>query len=125
MNDIRDIDEMTRLLTERLNRKENEVMVFSSKQFLTAIQTSFSSISFFTQAVGGISLVVAGISILNVMMMAVTERTKEIGVMAEPRGPEEGHQADVPLRGSYPGADREWDRGRPCRRGVPLSPSSC
>lgn len=81
MNDIRDIDGMTRMLDERLNRRETEVMVFSSKQFLDAIQTSFSTISLFTQAIGGISLVVAGISILNVMMMAVTERIREIGVM--------------------------------------------
>ncbi|MEN6514692.1 FtsX-like permease family protein [Methanoculleus sp.] len=32
-------------------------------------------------AIGGISLVVAGVSILNVMMMSVSERTREIGVM--------------------------------------------
>ena len=54
---------------------------FSSKEILSSINTVFGQISTFTTAIGGISLVVAGISILNVMLMSVTERTKEIGIL--------------------------------------------
>jgi putative ABC transport system permease protein len=48
---------------------------------LSTIIDTFNQISTFTTAIGGISLVVAGISILNVMLMSVTERTKEIGII--------------------------------------------
>ena len=35
----------------------------------------------FVTAIGGISMVVAGVSIFNIMMMSVNERIKEIGIM--------------------------------------------
>ncbi len=68
-------------IDQRFNRRETVLDTFSSKEILSSIQTVFGQISTFTTAIGGISLVVAGISILNVMMMSVTERTKEIGIL--------------------------------------------
>jgi hypothetical protein len=41
----------------------------------------FDYISKFFMGIGAISLVVAGVSILNVMLMSTMERTKEIGIM--------------------------------------------
>lgn len=41
-------------------------------------------------SIGGISLIVAGMSIFNVMMMSVTERTKEIEVRNEVLEPRKG-----------------------------------
>jgi putative ABC transport system permease protein len=35
----------------------------------------------FVTAIGGISMLVAGVSIFNIMMMSVNERIKEIGIM--------------------------------------------
>ncbi|MFY9750635.1 MAG: FtsX-like permease family protein, partial [Methanoregula sp.] len=35
----------------------------------------------FVTAIGGISMIVAGVSIFNIMMMSVNERIKEIGIM--------------------------------------------
>jgi putative ABC transport system permease protein len=46
----------------------------------TIFQT-FGQITTFVSAIGGISMIVAGVSILNIMMMSVTERIKEIGIM--------------------------------------------
>jgi putative ABC transport system permease protein len=75
------IDSVVKTLNDRMNRKDRVVTVIDTKKILEAITDTFSRISLFTQAIGGISLIVAGVSILNVMMMAVTERIREIGVM--------------------------------------------
>jgi putative ABC transport system permease protein len=55
--------------------------VIDTKAVLETILTAFGQISTFTTAIGGISLIVAGVSILNIMLMSVTERIKEIGVL--------------------------------------------
>lgn len=68
-------------IDERFNRRETVLDSYSSTEILSSIETVFAQISTFTTAIGGISLVVAGISILNVMMMSVTERTREIGIL--------------------------------------------
>ncbi|MGB8821233.1 MAG: FtsX-like permease family protein, partial [Methanoregula sp.] len=41
----------------------------------------FGTITTFVTAIGGISMLVAGVSIFNIMMMSVNERIKEIGIM--------------------------------------------
>lgn len=48
---------------------------------LKSINTIFTSISLFLMGIGSISLLVAGVGILNVMLMSAMERTKEIGIM--------------------------------------------
>ena len=64
-----------------MNRKETVVDVIDTRAILETILTTFGQISTFTTAIGGISLIVAGVSILNIMLMSVTERIKEIGVI--------------------------------------------
>jgi putative ABC transport system permease protein len=81
VKDIDRVDSLKEAIDQRFNRRETVLDTFSSKEILSSIQTVFGQISTFTTAIGGISLVVAGISILNVMMMSVTERTKEIGIL--------------------------------------------
>ncbi|MCX6683287.1 MAG: FtsX-like permease family protein, partial [Methanoregula sp.] len=48
---------------------------------METIFSAFGQITTFVSAIGGISMLVAGVSILNIMMMSVTERIKEIGIM--------------------------------------------
>jgi putative ABC transport system permease protein len=81
VKDVSQVESIQAAIDERFNRRETVLDSFSSKEILSSIQTVFGQISTFTTAIGGISLVVAGISILNVMMMSVTERTKEIGIL--------------------------------------------
>ena len=40
-----------------------------------------STVTTFIEAIGGISLLVAAVSIFNVMMMSVSERIQEIGIL--------------------------------------------
>jgi len=68
-------------IEKQLNRREDVVNVIDTKAILETILDTFGRISTFTTAIGGISLIVAGVSILNIMMMSVTERIKEIGVL--------------------------------------------
>jgi len=78
---IEDVEEVRKEIEDRLNKKEEVVMVMELKQIVEGIKGFFNILSMFLIGIGSISLVVAGVSILNVMMMSTVERTKEIGVM--------------------------------------------
>jgi putative ABC transport system permease protein len=52
-----------------------------TRKTMETIFAAFGQITTFVSAIGGISMIVAGVSILNIMMMSVTERIKEIGIM--------------------------------------------
>jgi putative ABC transport system permease protein len=52
-----------------------------TRKVMETIFEAFGQITTFVSAIGGISMIVAGVSILNIMMMSVTERIKEIGIM--------------------------------------------
>lgn len=81
VRDLNQIDVVKQSIEDSLNRREEVVNVIDTRMILETIFTTFNSISTFMIVIGGISLVVAGVSILNIMMMSVTERIKEIGVM--------------------------------------------
>lgn len=70
-------------LENQLNRnpREKTVTVIDSKATLATIYQTFGTIITFVTAIGGISMVVAGVSIFNIMMMSVNERVREIGIM--------------------------------------------
>jgi len=70
-------------IEEQLNRnpRQKTVSVTDSKATLATIYTTFGTITTFVTAIGGISMLVAGVSIFNIMMMSVNERIKEIGIM--------------------------------------------
>jgi len=67
----------------QLNRniRDKTVTVIDSKATLATIMETFGMITTFVTAIGGISMLVAGVSIFNIMMMSVNERIKEIGIM--------------------------------------------
>jgi putative ABC transport system permease protein len=64
----------------RLHRNEG-FSVITVKSFSDAINSIFDYIKYILSGIAAISLVVGGIGILNVMMLTVKERTKEIGLM--------------------------------------------
>jgi putative ABC transport system permease protein len=77
------IDDITRLLRRRHNLSPGEVDDFQVAN-LTAItdtlSTATKAVSLLLAAIGSISLVVGGIGIMNIMLVSVTERTREIGI---------------------------------------------
>ncbi len=70
-------------IEKQLNKhKDNKIVsVTDSKATLSSIYSTFSTVTTFVTAIGGISMIVAGVSIFNIMMMSVNERIKEIGIM--------------------------------------------
>jgi putative ABC transport system permease protein len=76
-----DTAEVKKIIEKQLNRRDKIVSVTDSKATLNSLYETFGTITTFVTAIGGISMLVAGVSIFNIMMMSVTERIKEIGIM--------------------------------------------
>jgi putative ABC transport system permease protein len=54
--------------------------VLSQQQLLQTLTTITTTLTIFLGAIAGISLLVGGIGIMNIMLVSVTERTREIGL---------------------------------------------
>jgi putative ABC transport system permease protein len=54
--------------------------VLSQSQFLDTLNTITATLTIFLAAIAAISLLVGGIGIMNIMLVSVTERTREIGL---------------------------------------------
>jgi putative ABC transport system permease protein len=59
----------------------NQVSVISSTAVLSLLTTIFSTITLFLGGIAAISLLVAGIGIMNIMIVSLIERTREIGIL--------------------------------------------
>ncbi|MDB2224074.1 ABC transporter permease [Halorubrum ezzemoulense] len=68
-------------IREEVNAREDRVELFELAALVDEINEFFGLLSTFLLGLGAISLVVAGVSILNVMLMSTVERRQEIGVM--------------------------------------------
>jgi len=61
-------------------RKPDDFKVESSQSLTNTIQRVSGTITLVISAVVGISLLVGGVGIMNIMLVSVTERTREIGI---------------------------------------------
>jgi len=77
------IDEATLVLREshRLNpRQSDDFSITNQEDFLSIASSITSVLTIFLAGIAGISLLVGGIGIMNIMLVSVTERTSEIGL---------------------------------------------
>ncbi len=81
VGDVEQIDAVKEAIENRINRREDIVDVFDSRDMLRQYEEIYQQITAFLVGIGGISLIVAAVNILNVMYISVTERIREIGVM--------------------------------------------
>lgn len=81
LDDVNDADAVTEAIEDQLNRKEDEVRVQDSSRMLETVTETVSTLTTFVMGIAGVSLLVAAVSIFNVMMMSVSERTRENGIL--------------------------------------------
>lgn len=75
-------DEIAAILRTR-HRTEvgaDDFTIFSQQDLLTTFQSITGILTIFLGGIAGISLLVGGIGIMNIMLVSVTERTREIGL---------------------------------------------
>ena len=75
-------DEVSQILRQRHRTKigEDDFTVFKQQDFLDTFSTILGVFTIFLGGIAGISLLVGGIGIMNIMLVSVIERTREIGL---------------------------------------------
>lgn len=74
---------ITELLIERHRigkNQENDFEIRNSAEFQERIKSTTATFSILLFSIASVSLLVGGIGIMNIMLVSVTERTKEIGI---------------------------------------------
>ncbi len=76
------IDEMRWILRDQhdIQYEEDDFTITSQQEVLDVYNQITSVMTLFLAAIASISLLVGGIGIMNIMLVSVTERTREIGI---------------------------------------------
>ena len=85
---VRDVDDIDRSIQEasgviRLRHRitgEDDFTVISQQSTIETLEETTNTLVVFLGVIAGISLLVGGIGIMNIMLVSVTERTREIGI---------------------------------------------
>ncbi len=76
------VDQITAVLRQRhkIEYEDDDFSVTSQKDILGVLNQVTNILTIFLGAIAAISLLVGGIGIMNIMLVSVTERTREIGI---------------------------------------------
>jgi len=75
-----DIYSLTRQRHRIQRGAPDDIMIMNQGEFIAAFSATATTFTVLLATVGGISLLVGGIGIMNIMLVTVTERTREIGI---------------------------------------------
>lgn len=77
------LEDIAALMRERRNLQagqDDDFNVFDTRQIAETLSSSTQMMTTLLASVAGVSLLVGGIGIMNIMLVSVTERTREIGI---------------------------------------------
>jgi putative ABC transport system permease protein len=72
--------DVTDLLTQRRKGRDPDFTVRNQEEIAAAQTAATDTMTYLLGAIAGVSLLVGGIGIMNIMLVSVTERTREIGI---------------------------------------------
>lgn len=75
-----EVEEILRRSHKLKESDENDFRVMSQSELIETVSSVTDMITYLLGAIAGISLLVGGIGIMNIMFVSVTERTREIGL---------------------------------------------
>jgi putative ABC transport system permease protein len=75
-----DIERVLRREHKLAPGKGNDFAIIDRREFLTTQQEAQQTFTYLLASIAGVSLLVGGIGIMNIMLVSVTERTREIGI---------------------------------------------
>lgn len=78
---VSDVEVVLRDHRELGEEEENDFFVQSFRETLSTIQSITGLLTVTVSGISAISLIVGGIGVMNIMLVTVTERTKEIGLL--------------------------------------------
>ena len=81
LKDVSTLFAVRTAIDNKVNRNKDVVRISDASSRVTSVSSTLSSLTTFILAIGSISLLVAATSIFNVMMMSVSERVQEIGIL--------------------------------------------
>jgi putative ABC transport system permease protein len=77
------IDDITSLLRTRhklASAADNDFNIMSTEEIASTLSETMGTLTLLLDAIAGISLLVGGIGVMNIMLVSVLERTREIGI---------------------------------------------
>jgi putative ABC transport system permease protein len=74
------VEDLLRTRHHLTGNRPDDFRTFNNAQLIQTVQDTTQTLTLLLAGVAGVSLVVGGIGIMNIMLVSVTERTREIGI---------------------------------------------
>ena len=77
---LKAVDEVKKIIKLR-HEGEEDVTIITQDSVVSAFNKILTALTIAVACIGGVSLIVAGVLVMNVMLVTVTQRTSEIGLL--------------------------------------------